>query len=179
MNMTPYPEEYIRFLAEYHGSRDYFECHEVMEEYWKDQPHSKYTGCWLVFIRISVACYHARRGNWNGARKMMTKASEEVNPSLMSELGLDGPQLATMLARTQNHWITDVDLMYEPLNLPILDEQLLQRSQQYCLEQGWLWEGTIADTNEELIHKHLRRDRAEVVEARRLSAILKGDRNNK
>lgn len=30
-----YPEAYIEYLAEFHGSRDYFECHELLEEHWK------------------------------------------------------------------------------------------------------------------------------------------------
>ncbi|MEH7501602.1 DUF309 domain-containing protein, partial [Neobacillus drentensis] len=28
-----YPTEYIQFLAHFHGDRDYFECHELLEDY--------------------------------------------------------------------------------------------------------------------------------------------------
>ena len=31
-----YPEAYIEYLMYFHGNRDYFECHEVLEEYWKE-----------------------------------------------------------------------------------------------------------------------------------------------
>ena len=37
--MTQYPEAYTDYLCYFHGARDYFECHEVMEEYWKEHPN--------------------------------------------------------------------------------------------------------------------------------------------
>lgn len=33
-----YPEAYVAFLHEFHTTRDYFECHEILEEYWKEDP---------------------------------------------------------------------------------------------------------------------------------------------
>lgn len=30
-----YPPEYIEFLYHFHCDRDYFECHEILEELWK------------------------------------------------------------------------------------------------------------------------------------------------
>ena len=33
-----YPTEYIQFLIHFHGDYDYFECHEILEEYWKTKP---------------------------------------------------------------------------------------------------------------------------------------------
>lgn len=35
-----YPEAYVAFLHEFHTTRDYFECHEILEEYWKEDPLS-------------------------------------------------------------------------------------------------------------------------------------------
>lgn len=33
-----YPTEYIQFLIHFHGDYDYFECHEILEGYWKTKP---------------------------------------------------------------------------------------------------------------------------------------------
>jgi predicted metal-dependent hydrolase len=33
-NNIPYPQAYVAYLAEFYGSRNFFECHEIMEEYW-------------------------------------------------------------------------------------------------------------------------------------------------
>jgi predicted metal-dependent hydrolase len=169
----PYPHQYAEFLAEYHGSRDFFECHEIMEEYWKQQAGSRYEGCWLVFVRISVACYHARRGNWAGARKLMAKAAEEADPAKMSELGLDGERLAWLLANTSEQWNHSDDPVYHDLDLPIADPRLTQEGIRICSDKGWRWGMPSAQADGFVIHKHLRRDRAQVVEKRRLSAEMK------
>ncbi len=43
-----YPNAYLDYLVYFHGHRDYFECHEVLEEYWKkDQAGKK---------RFSLGC---------------------------------------------------------------------------------------------------------------------------
>jgi len=33
-----YPEPYLEYLIQFHAERDYFECHEILEEYWKSAP---------------------------------------------------------------------------------------------------------------------------------------------
>lgn len=168
-----YPQAYIEFLATYYGSRDFFECHDIMEDYWKEQGASRYAGCWLVFIRLSVACYHARRGNWSGARKMMAKAAEEIDAARMSELGIDGNALALLLRKTAEAWRETVNPVYHDIALPFTDAALEAEGQRICRERGWRW-GTPSDQIEaDIVHRHLTRDRTAVVEARRLAAARK------
>ncbi|WP_123040692.1 DUF309 domain-containing protein [Cohnella candidum] len=168
-----YPESYLAYLAEYYGSRDFFECHEIMEEYWKEQTGSRYEGCWLVFIRIAVACYHARRGNWAGARKMMAKAAAEADPVRMEELGMNGAELKERLRKTASAWNAEQPPSYTDFEFPIADPWLLQLSQQACLEQGWEWGTPLDRLGPDIVNRHLTRDRTHVVEARRLSAERK------
>ncbi len=167
-----YPQAYCRYLATYYGLRDYFECHDIMEEYWKEQPNARYTGCWLVFIRIAVACYHARRGNWAGARKMMAKAAEETDAALMSELGMDGEALSDLLSVTSHEW-SQANAVFRDLPLPIADPVLEQESRRICAANGWAWDTPLHQVAEAIVHRHLTRDRAPVVEARRQSAERK------
>lgn len=168
-----YPDAYIEYLAEFYGSRDFFECHEIMEAYWKRQTGTRYTGSWLVFIRIAVACYHARRGNWAGARKMMAKASSETDPELMDELGMDGAALSALLRDTSAEWLCSERPKYRDLELPIADESLAEAARQSCLAKGWTWRTPLETVPADVVHRHLTRDRAPVVEARRLSAERK------
>lgn len=168
-----YPQAYYDYLATYYGLRDYFECHDIMEEYWKEQPNSRYTGCWLVFIRIAVASYHARRGNWAGARKMMAKAAAEADPRLMSELGMDGDKLASLLKDTAERWSEAEPPVYRDLALPIIDPLLEAESRSRCLANGWTWDTPLHQVQEHIVHRHLTRDRAPVVEARKQSAERK------
>lgn len=170
MKISDYPLEYIYYLAEYHGSRDYFECHEIMEEYWKEDPQSPYAICWLVLIRIPVALYHARRGNWAGAVKLMTKAAEEADPELFNELGLDGYKLVQQLTETSLNWKTGSERVYADLELPITDQELLQAARQRCRELGYTWGTAGMNVHESIIHRHRTRDRSDVIIARAESA---------
>ena len=71
-----YPEDYLSFLVHFHGTRDYFECHEILEEYWKETAPKERDSHWVGLIQIAVALYHERRGNKQGATRTLTKAIE-------------------------------------------------------------------------------------------------------
>lgn len=55
INIVNYPQAYIEYLEYYHGARDYFECHEVLEEYWKENPSSPLSAAWVGLIQLAVA----------------------------------------------------------------------------------------------------------------------------
>jgi predicted metal-dependent hydrolase len=172
MLILDYPEEFIHYLAEYYGSRDYFECHEIMEKYWKEHPDSAYKTCWLVLIRIPVCLYHARRGNWIGAVKLMGKAAEEADSRQFDQLGLDGNKLVEQLKQAANEWnIPDIE--YADIELPITDVRLLEAAQTRCRELGYTWGIHGLEAGDSVIHRHRTRDRSEVVSARAESAERK------
>ncbi|WEK55793.1 MAG: DUF309 domain-containing protein [Candidatus Cohnella colombiensis] len=168
-----YPVAYIEYLAEFYGSRDYFECHEIMEEYWKEHSDSPLTSCWLVLIRISVAQYHARRGNRAGALKLMGKATTEVDIPLFDQLGVDGAELKRRLTSTYEYWHANERFEYKDFELPINNEQILDAARQLSDEKGYHWMINGQEVDEQIIHRHLTRDRSEVVEARELAVKLK------
>ncbi|MFC4597977.1 DUF309 domain-containing protein [Cohnella hongkongensis] len=172
MNAIEYPQAYIDYLAEYYGSRDYFECHEIMEEYWKENENPEYRSCWLVLIRIAVCQYHSRRGNWTGALKLMGKAAEEAEPKLFDRLGMDGGELKALLGRTVREW-SGSNPSYRDIELPIRDARLLDAARQRCGKLGYTWRLPGAEAGEDVVHRHLRRDRTEVVTARAESARRK------
>ncbi|BBI33619.1 DUF309 domain-containing protein [Cohnella abietis] len=167
-----YPNEYIHYLAEYNGSRDYFECHEIMEEYWKENPDSELKTCWLVLIRIPVCLYHARRGNWAGAIKLMGKAVVEAEPDLFDKLGLDGKQLVKNLNQVLLDWKKS-NVTYEDIELTITDPELLEAAKRRCQQLGYTWRINGLEAGDSIIHRHLTRDRSDVVLARAESAKRK------
>ncbi|MFC4304780.1 DUF309 domain-containing protein [Cohnella boryungensis] len=174
MTSSDYPEAYIAYLAEYYGSRDYFECHEIMEEYWKEGESSEYESCWLVLIRVAVAQYHARRGNWKGAIKLMDKAARETEaaPGLFKRLGVDGAALGRRLRSAVQEWSGPAPA-YRDLELPIVDEALTVRAKEHCRKLGYEWSIPGLKAGDDIIHRHLTRDRQEVVSARAESAKRK------
>ena len=168
-----YPEAYIRYLAEYYGSRDFFECHEIMEEYWKEQAHDPIATCWLVLIRIPVALYHARRGNRGGALKLLAKAIGEIDGAPFRELNIDGAELKTRLKELHRRWSESAEIVYEDLDLPIDDAALLEAAKAKSLSLGYGWGTGGLDAPDAIVHRHKLRDRSDVVEAREASAKRK------
>jgi len=176
MASGPYPPEWIAYLAEYFGSRDYFECHEQMEALWKKEKGTDRERCWLVLVRIAVAQYHARRGNGAGAYKMMAKAAEEIEPARMDAAGLDGERLADMLRGLVARWQGPAGVRYEDFALPVADPALLQAARERCAEQGWTWGTPAGEAGADIVHRHLRRDRSAVIAARQAAAAEKARR---
>lgn len=173
MHRAPYPDEYVQYLAEYFGSRDYFECHEIMEEYWKEHPDSKRSGAWLVLIRIAVALYHARRGNRAGAVKLMGKAAHEADEAQFNQLGIDGAKLKSMLQASVAEWAASDTITYTDLDLPIVDDTLLELAKHRSDACGYTWRIGGLDAGDAVINRHKLRDRSDVIAARAASVQRK------
>lgn len=163
-----YPSAYIEYLAHFHGSRDYFECHEVLEEHWKtvNPPRQRH---WVGLIQIAVGLYHHRIGNMSGATRMIKSARRIItaNQSQISNLGLDYVELINRLEHRQ----TDIaqGVPYESMSLPIIDEELLRECENRCNKMGFIW-GSSSNLNDRVIvEKHRLRDRSSIIEIRRES----------
>lgn len=68
-----YPKPYIDYLVYFHTNRDYFECHEVLEEHWKVADPRHRNVLWVGLIQVAVSLYHHRRSNYVGAERTMKK----------------------------------------------------------------------------------------------------------
>ncbi|ABO67569.1 DUF309 domain-containing protein [Geobacillus thermodenitrificans] len=158
-----YPKAYIDYLVHFHGDRDYFECHEVLEEQWKRDGRKIE---WLVLIQIAVAFYHYRRNNTSGALRLMKRARvllEEAR-GMIRRLGLDDRALAALLDETARRIAQGKP--YESIELPIADRSLYAQCRAACAAQQLVW-GQASDTTDiDLVDKHRRRDRTDVIAAR-------------
>jgi uncharacterized protein len=164
------PEAYVYFLAHFHGTRDYFECHELLEEHWKAESDLRLKGLWHGLIQVAVSIYHERRGNMAGARKMMMMAIERVTAEEPGRAGLDKELLLERLeARLLNiqRRVVGEAIPYQDMELPIIDHELLRKAQDVCEEWGVEWNRASPLDELELIHRHTRRDRSDVIEERR------------
>lgn len=94
-----YPKEYIQFLAHFHGDRDYFECHELLEDYWKKTDSGNKDSIWVGLILVAVSSYHHRRSNFIGAKRTLEKAMHifEFQADSLTKLGLDKIHLVHFL----------------------------------------------------------------------------------
>lgn len=157
------PEAFINYLIHFHGDRDYFECHEVLEEYWKEIDPGNKESVFVGFIQLAVSTYHHRRGNFAGAKKTLDKAAKILtNEKKQCEaLAIDHAKLIDILTTQRNALLTEKP--YKSFNLPITDNALIDKCKKECeqLEIDWGKESNLRDKN--LINKHSVRDRSEVI----------------
>jgi predicted metal-dependent hydrolase len=161
-----YPDDYIKFLAHFHGDRDYFECHEILEEYWKSVDKNNKTSHWVGLILMAVSFYHHRRENVKGAERTLRKGINilENHPAETAKLGLEPGQLTKDLKNRLQ--IIKAGGKYKSYNLPIKDPILQARCKKMCSGLGFTW---CADSNfkdDDLVHRHKKRDRSMVIKER-------------
>ncbi|MBU9724017.1 MULTISPECIES: DUF309 domain-containing protein [Bacillaceae] len=157
-----YPKAYIDYLLEFHGTRDYFECHEIMEEYWKKNKEKH----WHTLIQLAVAIYHERQLNHTGSLRLYRKvlAALRNNPTPLENIAIDVEVLETTVkARIKN--ILE-DGPYTTMNLPLTDESLVDLCKERCNQENVSWCSEEDFHDFDLIHRHKRRDRSEVIEER-------------
>jgi predicted metal-dependent hydrolase len=170
-----YPFAYLSYLVEFHATRDYFECHELLEEYWKAQPkNDPFSDAWVGLIQIAVAQYHHRRGNRPGALKMFGQALLRLKEERLEQLGLDGRTLLSQI-RVKYDGLSreEPGESFSDFNLPINDGKLINACMDKSREMGLDWGKVSRMEDDELIHRHSRRDRSDVVAARAASLEAK------
>jgi uncharacterized protein len=168
-----YENAYIDFLIHFHGDRDYFECHEILEEHWKEDERGQRKIHWVGLIQIAVALYHQRRGNFRGAEKMLASSERilTVNQEPLRELGLDVPELLSLI----NVRLDAIRKKqpYTHLHLPISDKDLLATCIERCVARSLTFGDDAFVPDEHIVHKHTLRDRTDVIEEREKQLALR------
>lgn len=81
-----YERLYVQFLYYFNVERDYFECHEVLEELWIEEGRNLlYQG----LLQVAVGLYHHRNNNVSGATKLFNAAIEKLERYPVHSLGID------------------------------------------------------------------------------------------
>ncbi len=178
-----YDRAYINYLTHFHCERDYFECHEVLEEHWKQDPPKDRKKYWVGFIQLAVALYHHRRGNFNGALKMISNSITifENERTQIEKLGLHSDEFIMLLKNRK------VEILkhhpYTSIDLPILDNSLKNECLRHCSNTEVTWGSQSDLSNEELVHKHMKRNRTDVINERLIQLenrkIKRGSNNKK
>ncbi|KMJ59812.1 hypothetical protein AB685_02820 [Bacillus sp. LL01] len=168
-----YPKSYLDYLHHFHCDRDYFECHEVLEEYWKERDASEREIHWVALIQVAVGLYHHRRGNINGSLRMLQNARRIIKKetAAIDALGLDSGKLILVLdehiGRVSRHE------PYTSLNLPIADPDLQLSCESRAKSERKVW-GVASDLLDvSLVNRHTLRDRSDVINERRRQLELR------
>jgi len=127
--MPIYDRLYVEFLYYFNEARDYFECHEVMEELWLEEGRNPlYQG----LLQIAVGLYHHANGNASGSIKLFTAGLEKLEAHRPVVLGID---LGKLLDDSQAYLrrlarIAEAPFAPYDLDIVVLDEQLAQLVEQ-------------------------------------------------
>ncbi|MDM5316048.1 DUF309 domain-containing protein [Fictibacillus sp. b24] len=164
-----YPKPWIEYLIHFHREQDYFECHEVLEEHWKAEGMKG--DLWPGLIQLAVALYHQRRGNMNGAKKMITSGLRklEKEESAIKELGIQTQPLFELIRERKQK--IEQQKPFEPISLPLTTE-LLQKClfEANATDEDWYSQ---AMTDDSIVHKHSLRDRTSVIDERNKQKLKK------
>jgi uncharacterized protein len=161
-----YPKEYIQYLVHFHGDQDYFECHEILEDLWKKCDFKNKHSIWVGFIQLAVANYHHRRGNFAGAKKTLKNAFNiflSMEDSI-TKLGLEYHTL--MVTLTEQLAKIEQKHVFNSFQLPIYDDSLLHECKIICKQKGLMWGNKSNITDENLVHRHMLRDRTMIIQQR-------------
>lgn len=96
MNLAmSYKPLYVAYLVYFNRDRDYFECHEVLEELWLAENYDlRYKG----LLQIAVALFHVRNDNIRGGIKMFKSALSYLAPYPKELLGINLDKLKREVA---------------------------------------------------------------------------------
>lgn len=150
------------FYFQFHTEQHYFLCHDILEEAWKENPHFNKNDAIVSLILFSTGCYHYRRGNLIGAKRSFIKALSVINAvNIKPDLGLD---ITTYKSLVQN-MIDNVgqEQPFVPVHLPLntaFEQQIIQQFPNYIVTPYVI-------DDDYIVHHHIKRDRSEVIAARK------------
>lgn len=154
----------MEFHYHFHVLRHYFECHDILEEHWKEQDQFSKNDPIVSLILFSTACYHYRRGNVKGALKTYQKSLQiaELNDQF-DHLGIEKTQYISVV----NSQILRIqqNKLYQNIQLP-LTSACYQALESAYDDFTFNYDDHISDY---IKHYHLLRDRTEVINSRNLA----------
>ena len=125
-----YDEKFVHFVVLFNHDRDYFECHEVMEELWLEEGRNRF---YQGLLQVAVGLYHWENDNLSGAIKLLAAALEKLQPAADAEHGLDLKRLkadteqALELLRSAEGAVPPP---FRPFDIRVLDERLAELTEQ-------------------------------------------------
>jgi predicted metal-dependent hydrolase len=128
---TQYDPLYVAFLYHFNLDRDYFECHEVMEQLWLEMGRLPY---YQGLLQVAVGLYHHRNGNIEGGIKLLSAAIRKLEASDQQIMGIDMAKLIHD-ARDHLHQLerhAEYPFEFRDLTIIIQDLTLLQLVESYC-----------------------------------------------
>ena len=157
---------YIEYCTYFNGNRDYFECHEVLEAYWKEIAPGERNHPLVGYIQVATGMYHWRRENYSGAERILTKALSIFN-SFENSPFVEKIQFAQFIKHvSESLQLVQQKCAFKPFEIEITDEALQQ------LVAKRINTLSVGDYDF-IVHKHTLRDRSNIISARAEKLAMK------
>lgn len=150
---------FIDYVTYFNGNEDYFECHEVLEEYWKNVAPAQKGHPLVGYVQIATGMYHWRRGNVRGAVRIFEKGmallAAPTDDAFIAYVDVEAlmPLLQQTVLRMKS------GQAFTPFTLPLTNDALAHRVQRAI--------DALPPTDAHYIcHKHMLRDRSDVLQQR-------------
>lgn len=150
---------FIQYIIHFNSNEDYFECHEVGEEYWKDVAPKDKMHPLAGWIQMAVGMYHWRRSNYPGALRSFIRAKDKLSDAGIWTEGFDVIELGKQLTGSIEAVTARRD--FKPYRLPVVSEELANAVSNYMADHP----AEILDAHF-LMHKHRLRDRTSIINLR-------------
>lgn len=158
--MHPYYHPlFLHFIVYFNDNQDYFECHEVLEEYWKMQENFSKEHPLTGYILLATGLYHWRRGNLTGAERTLNKALARFRQiperyvDYKEEVAVDQVihSIETSLAGVRS------DSPFTAFPLPVSPDLAKEA------EAAKMMLRLLPKDSAAVIHKHMQRDRSDIL----------------
>lgn len=163
----------VEFFNELIIKQDYFECHEIMEEAWKEKDNFSKTDAEVFIVLIVTGEYHYRRDNIIGATTSYKRALKlyKAEGYDLSEFGFND----NFIDKLQKRYQDIAKKSFVPMHYPVQDwvwEALYQAHDSEFDSFSQFMTTMLAnfETNVQITHKHSMRDRSDVIQ-KRLEAL--------
>ena len=150
---------FLQYIIYFNTKKDYFECHEVGEEYWKAVAPKNKTHPLTGWIQLAVGMYHWRRSNYPGALRSFIRAKVKLANAGIWVEGFDHEKLLQILSEAIEA-VTE-RRPFVPYEIPLASPQLQQMTEHYKAEHP-----TAEHDPHFLMHKHRLRDRTSIINLR-------------
>lgn len=154
---------FVNFIVYFNENQDYFECHEVLEEYWKTLPDGGKEHPLTAYILLATGMYHWRRGNPTGAIRTINKALKKFQ-----QFNLQKPSYRREI--DTNRLLQDVQYTADLLakGLPFESFPIIVQSPELAalVEQANSTMDLLPLGSDAVIHKHMLRDRSDILRER-------------
>ncbi|MEG0384423.1 MAG: DUF309 domain-containing protein [Solibacillus sp.] len=150
---------FVDYCSYFNGNEDYFECHEVLEEYWKEIAPGEKQHPLVGYVQLATGLYHWRRGNFVGAERILQKAMAIFEKSdtqpfyeyINKEYLLEHMHISLQRIHGAQHFLA--------FKLPITDVPLQHLVSQKITSLPSL-------STQFIMNKHMLRDRSDILAAR-------------